>query len=205
MGHAAGVRGAYPVGMLPTRGVVLAVALAVLAACASDAAGSAADDGAGAARASVRARSAPLPAPSEGQPAIEPSEGFATADIALTDGARRVPMSVWVADTGPLRRRGLMDRRALPDDSGMLFMFDTDTRGGFWMKNTLIPLSIAFIDDRGHVVEILDMTPCETPVCPVYRPERRYRYALEAEQGFFDDHGVTTGWTVDLDDVQEPS
>lgn len=133
--------------------------------------------------------------------ALQPSEGFATAEVTLSDGRRRVPMPVWVADTGPLRQRGLMGRESLPSDTGMVFVFEEETSGGFWMKDTLIPLSIAFIDDTGQIVDILDMEPCEADPCPVYTPDATYLFALEANQGFFEDHGVTTDWTVDLDGV----
>lgn len=132
---------------------------------------------------------------------LQPSEGFATAAITLTDGRQEVPMSVWVADTGPLRQRGLMGREELPSGAGMVFVFEEETGGGFWMKDTLIPLSIAFIDGTGQIVDILDMPPCEADPCPVYTPDATYLYALEANQGFFEDHGVTTAWTVDLDEV----
>lgn len=110
-------------------------------------------------------------------------------------------MPVWVADTRALRQRGLMGRESLPPDAGMVFVFEEDTGGGFWMKDTLIPLSIAFLDDSGQIVDILDMEPCQADPCPVYTPDATYRYALEANEGFFEDHGITTDWTVDLDEV----
>ena len=61
----------------------------------------------------------------------------------------------------------------------MLFVFSTDTTGGFWMKNTLVPLTIAFFDSTGKRVRKLSMTPCRTDPCRVYDPGRRYRFALE--------------------------
>jgi uncharacterized membrane protein (UPF0127 family) len=71
-----------------------------------------------------------------------------------------------------------MKRRPAPKD-GMLFVFPADTEGGFWMKNTLVPLTIAFFDARGKRVRKLSMTPCRQGSCPVYSPGRRYRFALE--------------------------
>ena len=61
----------------------------------------------------------------------------------------------------------------------MLFVFPTATTGGFWMKNTLVPLTIAFYDSQGRRVRKLEMTPCRKDPCAVYDPNRRYRFALE--------------------------
>ena len=135
---------------------------------------------------------------------IAPSEGFDTAEITLTDGEEQVPMPVWVADTPALRQRGLMGRESLPPGAGMVFVFEADSSGGFWMKDTLIPLSIAFIDSSGEIVDMLDMEPCTADPCPVYTPDAIYLYALEANLGFFEDHGITAGWTADLDEALGP-
>ena len=132
---------------------------------------------------------------------LQPSEGFDSAVITLSSGDERIAVPVWVADDEPLRQRGLMHRTSLPSGAGMLFVFDEPSNGGFWMKNTLIPLSIAFIDDDGRVLETLDMEPCEADPCPVYTPGVTYRYALEVNRGFLDEHGVATGWTMDLGDA----
>lgn len=80
--------------------------------------------------------------------------------------------------TSAQRQRGLMFRRKAPAD-GMLFVFPEVSTGGFWMKNTLVPLTIAFYDSRGNRVRKLSMTPCRTASCPIYDPGRRYRFALE--------------------------
>jgi len=61
----------------------------------------------------------------------------------------------------------------------MLFVFPEDTRGGFWMKNTLVPLTIVFFNADGKRVRKLSMTPCRQESCPIYNPGRRYRFALE--------------------------
>ena len=83
-----------------------------------------------------------------------------------------------LALTSASRSLGLMHRRRAPAD-GMLFVFPEDTRGGFWMKNTLVPLTIAFFDADGKRVRKLSMTPCRQESCPIYNPGRRYRFALE--------------------------
>jgi uncharacterized protein len=83
-----------------------------------------------------------------------------------------------LALTSAQRQRGLMFRRKAPAD-GMLFVFATQTTGGFWMKNTLVPLTIAFFDSSGKRVRKLLMTPCRTASCKIYDPGRSYRFALE--------------------------
>jgi uncharacterized membrane protein (UPF0127 family) len=102
------------------------------------------------------------------------ANGVATGALRL-DGARFQPE---LALTPGRRTRGLMFRRKAPAD-GMLFVFPTATTGGFWMKNTLVPLTIVFFDSRGKRVAKLRMTPCRTASCPIYDPERQYRFALE--------------------------
>lgn len=89
-----------------------------------------------------------------------------------------VPFSPELALTSVQRSLGLMHRKRAPKD-GMLFVFPSDTTGGFWMKNTLVPLTIAFFDARGKRVRKLSMTPCRQASCPIYDPLRRYRFALE--------------------------
>lgn len=83
-----------------------------------------------------------------------------------------------LALTSASRARGLMFRRKAPAD-GMLFVFPEVENGGFWMKNTLVPLTIVFFDADGKRVRRLSMTPCRSDPCPIYSPERRYRFALE--------------------------
>lgn len=83
-----------------------------------------------------------------------------------------------LALTSASRSLGLMHRRRAPAD-GMLFVFPEDTTGGFWMKNTLVPLRIVFFNANGIRVRQLSMTPCRTASCPIYSPRRTYRFALE--------------------------
>jgi hypothetical protein len=89
-----------------------------------------------------------------------------------------VPFRPELAITSASRSLGLMNRRRAPAD-GMLFVFPEDTRGGFWMKNTLVPLTIVFFNADGKRVRKLSMTPCRQESCPIYNPGRRYRFALE--------------------------
>lgn len=115
-----------------------------------------------------------------------------------TDGGP-VEVRVEVADDPEERASGLMNRTSLANDAGMVFLFDRPTNGGFWMKDTLIPLSIAFWDERGRIVAILDMEPCREDPCPVYEPGATYVGALEVNQGFFDRQGVDLGDLVGLE------
>ena len=95
-----------------------------------------------------------------------------------------------IAQTPEERSRGLMFRKNLPDGEGMLFVFDRDEILSFWMRNTYIPLSIAFIFSDGRIFEIRDMHPHdETSV----RSSRSGRYALEVPQGWFSRAGVQVG------------
>ncbi len=120
-----------------------------------------------------------------------------TVTIETTQGP--VSVDVEIADSDEERQVGLMNRESLPEDAGMLFVFEEDVSFGFWMKNTLIPLSIAFADADGEIVRILDMEPCEADPCTVYEPEATYRTALEVNQGAFADWGVAEGDRLTLD------
>jgi len=97
-----------------------------------------------------------------------------TAKLRL-DGA---PFRPELALASASRSLGLMNRRRAPAD-GMLFVFSSDTTAGFWMKNTLVPLTIVFFNAEGVRVRKLSMTPCRRDPCRIYSPGRRYRFALE--------------------------
>jgi uncharacterized membrane protein (UPF0127 family) len=88
------------------------------------------------------------------------------------------PFRPELAVTPAQRSLGLMNRRRAPAD-GMLFVFPENTNGGFWMKNTLVPLKIVFFDRAGRSVRRFVMQPCRTSSCRVYSPNRTYRFALE--------------------------
>ena len=109
-----------------------------------------------------------------------------------------VRVTVQDADTPDEREHGLMGRTSLGPTEGMVFIFDGPTQELFWMKDTLIPLSIAFWDDAGTIVGIRDMDPCTADPCPTYASPEPYVGALEVNLGFFDDHEVRVGDTIDL-------
>lgn len=130
-------------------------------------------------------------------PVIEPSGPFRVDTITLRGDDRRAQVDVWIADEPELRSRGLMAREFLPAGAGMLFTYTSSRSGNFWMRDTLIPLSIAFFDGDGAVLDILDMQPCEQLPCPTYGPDRAYRYALEVPQGWFAAAGIDRTWQLD--------
>lgn len=109
--------------------------------------------------------------------------------IEKRDGSA-VTVKAEIAATGPDRERGLMHRKEVPDGEGMLFVFESDQRLAFWMKNTLVPLSIAYASSDGTIREILDMEPLSLSSV---ESSRSVRYALEAPQGWFGRVGVAAG------------
>jgi uncharacterized membrane protein (UPF0127 family) len=102
---------------------------------------------------------------------------------------------VELARTDAERQRGLMGRTSLEDGTGMLFVFPRTVSSAFWMKDTLIPLSIAFIDEQGVIVDIQDMQPLDETL---HYPADAYRYALEVPQGWFSRAGVVVGQHAQL-------
>lgn len=137
---------------------------------------------------------------------LPPTGDFPTARVTLEGDQASVPLAVHVAADPETRRQGLMERAHLPEQAGMLFLFPDDRTGGFWMKDTEIPLSIAFFDADGRALRVLDMQPCEADPCRSYDPGVAYRSALEVNQGAFDDFGLDgTDWRIRLpDDLPEP-
>jgi uncharacterized protein len=119
-----------------------------------------------------------------------------TVVIETDDGEKEI--AVEIADTDDERAVGLMGRTSLPADAGMLFVYPGPTEGAYWMKDTLIPLSIAFYDVDGTILRILDMEPCRRDPCPVYDPGVRYAGALEVNQGAFERWGVREGDRLEL-------
>lgn len=99
-------------------------------------------------------------------------------------------MLVEVADNGENRNRGLMNRDRLPADEGMLFVYPDEKPRSFWMKNVRFPLSIAFAKQDGTIVSISDMAPMTTRSTPSGAPAM---YALEVNEGWFRENGVSVG------------
>ena len=133
---------------------------------------------------------------SSGAETSSPDES-ATVTIDASSG-QRVEVEVEIADDYAERQRGLMERTELAENAGMLFVFDREQQLSFWMRNTLIPLSIAYIDAEERIIDIQDMQPLDETSHPSAEPAM---YALEVNQGFFDEHGVGVGDEVELPDL----
>jgi uncharacterized membrane protein (UPF0127 family) len=117
----------------------------------------------------------------------------------FTTSAGEATLHVAIARTVAEQRRGLMHITSLPEDDGMAFVWDSPTQTAFWMKDTLVPLSIAFVNARSRIVTIRDMPPCTADPCPSYGSRAPFVTAIEANRGWFDDHGVGVGDRVTLE------
>jgi uncharacterized membrane protein (UPF0127 family) len=84
----------------------------------------------------------------------------------------------------------------VPAGAGMVFLYPSDVAESYWMKNTLVPLSIAYMAGDGRVVSVAEMTPCTADPCPSYAPAGPYRYAVELAAGAFREAGVGPGAKV---------
>jgi len=124
--------------------------------------------------------------------------GEETATVTInTSGGERVEVEAEIAEDEAKRRKGLMERTELAENAGMLFVYDREQSLSFWMRNTLIPLSIAYIGAEGRIVDIQDMQPLDETPHPSAEPAQ---YALEVNQGLFEERGVEVG-----DEVEVPS
>jgi uncharacterized membrane protein (UPF0127 family) len=122
--------------------------------------------------------------------------------VTIAQDSIRASVKVEIAATEAQRELGLMNRKSMDEDAGMLFTFPNDVNIGFWMKNTLIPLDIAYIDASGRVLEVHQAKPLDETV--LY-PKTPFRYALEVNQGWFERHGLGLGATVTLPSNLPPS
>lgn len=125
--------------------------------------------------------------------------GFEAGTVMITTADSEVSVDVEVATTPAEHEQGLMNRESLPDGAGMYFVFPAEQQDvSFWMKDTLIPLSIAVADADGRITKIVDMEPCEADPCEVY-PVGSFTTALEVNQGAFADWGVEVGDRMELE------
>jgi len=130
----------------------------------------------------------PLPAASTGTPTV--------VLHATAGGQRAIPVRVELALTGPQRERGLMFRNHLDPDTGMLFLFPSSAPLTFWMKNTLIPLDMIFIDSNRRIVGIVENAAPETETGR--HVEGASQYVLEIGGGLSQKWGIAAGSTVDF-------
>jgi len=130
---------------------------------------------------------ASTPGPANAQARAQP----ALPTVKLTAGIHVITAEA--ATTAQSRTVGLMHRERLAPNHGMLFVFEDKAQQCFWMRNTIVPLTIAFLEDDGTIVQLADMAPkSEASHCS----QRPVRYALEMEQGWFGKRGLAPGTRV---------
>jgi uncharacterized protein len=122
-------------------------------------------------------------------------EKFEKRELVIEGKAGKVTVKAEIAITQAQHEQGLMYRKKLKDGEGMLFIFQSDQILSFWMKNTLVPLSVAYISYDGRILEIYDMQPGNLD--PV-RSSRSVRYALEVPQGWFSRAGLGVGDRLEI-------
>lgn len=137
----------------------------------------------------------PAPPPVIEQPS---PVAFDTTTVTFTVDNRSVPLHVEIAHREEQRAVGLMDRDSLPQESGMIFLYNDIQGAGtsFWMYRTRIPLDIAYFDGTGRIVSIRQMEPCpsaDPSRCPTYPAGAAYYGAVEANRGWFARHGIGVG------------
>lgn len=123
----------------------------------------------------------------------EPTSGLTTTRVCLSKDC----VTAEIADTAYTVTKGLMHRDYLCPDCGMLFVFDEPGAHRFWMKNTLIPLDMIWMDEDKNVVHISrDALPCKSDPCPNYGPDTKIKYVLEVNAGYADEKHVDVGETA---------
>jgi uncharacterized protein len=126
----------------------------------------------------------PLPS-LEGTP-----QALETTTITFQTGGDEIDLEIQVADQQPERSTGLMWVLSMPEDEGMLFVWPEDHEGGFWMRNTYIPLTVVFAREDGTIIHIEDMEPLTDDL---HTPAQAYRYAVEANQAWFSENAIGVG------------
>ncbi|MBW6441195.1 DUF192 domain-containing protein [Patescibacteria group bacterium] len=107
--------------------------------------------------------------------------------------------AVEIADTYQEREIGLMNRKNMPTESGMFFIFEKEEIYNFWMKNTLIPLDIIWIDGNDKIIYIQNNAqPCEVKNCETFGPSQKAKYVLEINGGLAEKNGIKVGDEIEL-------
>jgi len=122
----------------------------------------------------------------------QPQEGLPMRELVVAGQSIRVE----VAGTPRRRQIGLMFRMAVASNRGMIFVYPSRRRLSFWMKNTLLPLSIAYLSDSGEILQILEMIPATGDHPKLYPSTARVRYALEMNSGWFQKQGIKVGAVI---------
>jgi uncharacterized membrane protein (UPF0127 family) len=129
-------------------------------------------------------------------------EGFerVAATVTAIDGTE-CELCLWLAETGDQRALGLMYVTDLGGPDGMIFRYDSPTTSAFWMKNTVMPLSIGFYDQGGAYLDAFDMAPCTGDPCPTYPTPANFTDAIEVPQGLLDELGIKPGSVLVVSDL----
>lgn len=136
-----------------------------------------------------------LPGPARLGSAAEVKRYQQTSLWIINSTGKRVKILCQIADTPDKRSQGLMYRRRLEPGKGMLFVFEQERKVAFWMKNTYIPLSIAFISQQKRIVAIDTMEPL---TLELHSSQSPVKFALEVDQGFFRQHNISVGDRVEM-------
>jgi uncharacterized membrane protein (UPF0127 family) len=129
-------------------------------------------------------------------------EGFEQVAATATAADGTVcELCLWVAATGDQRARGLMYVTDLGGPDGMIFPYDSPHTSAFWMKNTVMPLSIAFFDQGGAYLDAFDMAPCSADPCPLYPTPENFVNAIEVPQGMLDELAIAPGSVLTVSDL----
>ncbi|MGL4767571.1 MAG: DUF192 domain-containing protein [Formosimonas sp.] len=115
----------------------------------------------------------------------------AAAPLQFINGLEKAKIEL--AQTNDEHMTGLMHRTQLPADNGMLFVFPNNSQACFWMKDTLVPLTVGFIDETGVLLQTQDM---QAQTTDVHCPKAPFRYALEMNQGWFIKHNIPIGTQI---------
>ena len=119
--------------------------------------------------------------------------GCNVKNVIIDTGEEQIEVEVEVADSDKERQTGLMFRESLDENSGMLFLFDVSEQYAFWMKNTLIPLDVIYIDENFDIVDILYAEPCKEDPCERYIPKKESLYVLEVNGNFTIKYEISIG------------
>jgi uncharacterized membrane protein (UPF0127 family) len=133
------------------------------------------------------------------RPVPNPSLNWPQGNLTVArSGTPELSLHVQIAETDQARQTGLMGVKAMSDQVGMAFLFNLSTSTPFWMKDTLIPLDIAFWDGQGRIVNIITMTPCKADPCYQYQPSTPYIASVEVNAGLLAAKGIHPGDAVTL-------
>ena len=144
---------------------------------------------------------------------VATTPGSTIADAVIPEGFEQVAatataadgtvceLCLWLADDGDRRARGLMQVTDLGGPDGMLFRYPAPTTAAFWMKNTVMPLSIAFFDAAGAYLDAFDMEPCTADPCDTYPTPNDFVYAVEVPQGGLEPLAMTPGSVLIVSDL----